>query len=793
MTWPFENNTNGIVKNLAKRNLKSEKRRNIMVIISVVLAAFLISLSGLVGVSLMQTEKKKVIDTYEATYVQVDEAHIEELKQVPEFARVGEYYMYGKESSTQGFNGFFAYADKETLYMARSQMKLADGDLPIEKNEIVVSKEWLSKFFPDCHIGDSVTLDTESFSGEYTISGILDTTGQEKQNMYSFLISKEMLEQCKKYEPDGFFAYVHLKNVDQLDGELIKSYVQKIKEELQIPGVGFQDAYFRYIDGDISMENVLLLMAFAGIVLVGGCVVIQSIFRISIIDKIKSYGQLRTIGATKKQIMRIVKKEGHSLGWKGMSIGILLGLGVTLLLFPKGFSLSGYLLVIGCTVLICWTMICLSIRKPVKLAANISPVEAVRFTSLQKKIKNRAKRKKISPCSLGMLNFRRDWKKAVSIVFSLSLGGILLLAVSSLLILQSPEKLARQYFKNGDYKIYMDSDKEHIDLLKQGNPLNEELKQEILNIDGVEEILVTRKSAGFEATSHGITEHGTCDMITKENRELLAQAIVEGSMPDNNGILLPYEYSGFDGKEKLGETIELSLGEKTIPVTISGFYNLQKTIFVSGHGSIGVDGPMMFLPEKLFQELIPDVTNFDYSWDIVCDSDKSEKVGKALENLVVSHTDTGLDTFEDRVDSFGYMNVVYGIMQVISWFIFLFGVINLINTTLSNQYSRRQENSVLRSVGLAPKQLAQMAVWEGMGYVVSSILLMLAIGLPITLLVWRKFSISAYAGRILPYEFPWLQMGVYVVVLVIVEFILSVWTIRRQKKQSLIEQMRVME
>ena len=102
MTWPFENNTNGIVKNLAKRNLKSEKRRNIMVIISVVLAAFLISLSGLVGVSLMQTEKKKVIDTYEATYVQVDEAHIEDLKQVPEFARVGEYYMYGEEVSTQG-------------------------------------------------------------------------------------------------------------------------------------------------------------------------------------------------------------------------------------------------------------------------------------------------------------------------------------------------------------------------------------------------------------------------------------------------------------------------------------------------------------------------------------------------------------------------------------------------------------------------------------------------------------------------------------------------------------------
>ena len=98
--------------------------------------------------------------------------------------------------------------------------------------------------------------------------------------------------------------------------------------------------------------------------------------------------------------MRIVKKEGHSLGWKGMSIGILLGLGVTLLLFPKGFSLSGYLIVMGCTVLICWIMICLSIRKPVKLAANISPIEAVRFTSLQKKIMESGSLKMICPASL---------------------------------------------------------------------------------------------------------------------------------------------------------------------------------------------------------------------------------------------------------------------------------------------------------------------------------------------------------------------------------------------------------
>ncbi len=48
--------------------------------------------------------------------------------------------------------------------------------------------------------------------------------------------------------------------------------------------------------------------------------------------------------------------------------------------------------------------------------------------------------------------------------------------------------------------------------------------------------------------------------------------------------------------------------------------------------------------------------------------------------------------------------------------LFLFGVVNLINTTLSNQISRKRENSILRSVGLNGKQLCRMSVAQGMCY-----------------------------------------------------------------------------
>ena len=89
MTLPFENDTNRVVKKLAKESLKSEKRRNLMVMIAVALAAFLICFTGIVSTSLAQMQRNQVVDTYEAAYLGVGEADIETLKGLSEFERVG--------------------------------------------------------------------------------------------------------------------------------------------------------------------------------------------------------------------------------------------------------------------------------------------------------------------------------------------------------------------------------------------------------------------------------------------------------------------------------------------------------------------------------------------------------------------------------------------------------------------------------------------------------------------------------------------------------------------------------
>ena len=792
MTWPFENDTRAITKKLAKKSLQSENRRNLMVVIAVALAAFLICFTGIVSTSLTQMQRNQVVDTYEAVWLGVEENDIETLKGLPEFERVGGYYMLGEELSEQGYHASYVYCDAQMMEITKAQMELLEGRVPEKANEVVVSEYFLSTYGNNAKIGDTVTLDTESFHGDYVVTGIMDSVNAKEANTCAIILSNAALTEWKGFDPTGYRAYVHFKNSDQLGEELMTSYCREIAEEYQLPMPKMNSKYFAYASKSFDFA---LMASVIAIVLIGGYIVIQSIFRISINDKIKSYGQLRTIGATPKQIKRIVKREGRKLGSIGILIGTVLGVCGGFLLFPKGFNAVSYVATVILTLISSWIMVSVSIRKPVKIAAGISPIEAVRFTPAQKDIRSRKKNIKLNPVSMGIANFRRDRKKTVAIVASLSLGGIILLVVSSIVLLRSPEALARQFFPDGDYKIYLDSEMTEEKVMAAGNPLNEELKQEILSIDGVTDIIPSRQSlhATYKTEIH--QAGGMCDMLTDQNYAAVEAALTEGTMPtDSRSIVIDYNVLKQNEDMGVGSTVEISLGEEqpSVSVTISGLYAPAKVY--SGHGRMHLDGATLFAPEALFHELHPEITSFDYSWSIVNDPKKTDYVGAELKNIVASHSNIALDEintvieYEEMTNSFAF-----GSMEVLSWLVFLFGVINLINTTLSNQIARKQENSILRSIGLTQKQLCKMNICEGLCYALFATLATLIVGLPASIFACRKMSIGAFAGNVVPYKFPVLEMGLFILVLFGMELILSVWTIRRQKKQSLIEQMRAME
>ena len=791
MTWPFENDTSAITKKLAKKSLQSEKRRNLMVVIAVALAAFLICFTGIVSTSLTQMQRNQVVDTYEAVWLGVEENDIETLKGLPEFERVGGYYMLGEELSEQGYHASYVYCDAQMMEITKAQMELLEGRVPEKANEVVVSEYFLSTYGNNAKIGDTVTLDTESFHGDYVVTGITDSVNEKEANTCAIILSNAALTGWKGFDPTGYRAYVHFKNSDQLGEELMTSYCREIAEEYQLPMPKMNSKYFAYASKSFDFA---LMAGVIALVLIGGYIVIQSIFRISINDKIQSYGQLRTIGATPKQIKRIVKNEGRKLGSIGILIGTVLGVCGGFLLFSKGFNAVSYVATVILTLISSWIMISVSIRKPVKIAAGISPIEAVRFTPAQKDIRSRKKNIKLNPVSMGIANFRRDRKKTVAIVASLSLGGIILLVVSSIVLLRSPEALARQFFPDGDYKIYLDSEVAEEKVMAAGNPLNEELKKEILSIDGVTDVIVNRQTlhATFKTDINQNT--GNCDMLTDQNYSTVEAALTEGTMPtDSHSIVISGAIVSHYEDMGVGSTVEISFGEgqSSLPVTISGLFGPGT---YTGHGKLATDGAIAFAPEELFHELHPEITSFDYSWSIVSDPKKDEIVKAGLKNLVAGHSNIALEEINTRIEYWKSKDqAAFGSMKVLSWMIFLFGVINLINTTLSNQMSRKQENSVLRSIGLTQKQICKMNICEGLCYAFFATLATLIVGLPASIFASRKMSIATFAGNVMPYQFPVLEMGLFILVLFGMELILSVWTIRRQKKQSLIEQMRAME
>ena len=790
MTLPFENDTSAITKKLAKKSLQSEKRRNLMVVIAVALAAFLICFTGIVSTSLIQMQRNQVVDTYEAVWLGVEETDIEKLKGVPEFERVGGYYVLGEELSEQGYHASYVYCDAQMMEITKAQMELLEGRVPEKANEVVVSEYFLSTYGNNARIGDTVTLDTESFHGDYVVTGIMESVNEKEANACAIIISKAALTEWNGFDPAGYRAYVHFKNSDQLDEELMTSYCREIAEEYQLPMPKMNSKYFAYASKSFDFA---LMAGVIAIVLIGGYIVIQSIFRISINDKIKSYGQLRTIGATPKQIKRIVKREGRKLGSIGILIGTVLGVCAGFLLFSKGFNAVSYVATVILTLISSWIMVSVSIRKPVKIAAGISPIEAVRFTPAQKDIRSRKKNIKLNPVSMGIANFKRDRKKTVAIVASLSLGGIILLVVSSIVLLRSPEALARQYFPDGDYKIYLDSKLTEQEVMAAGNPLNEELKREILSIDGVTDVIAKRQSLHVNYRANGIEGVGMCDILTEQNYSAVEAALIDGTMPPDARSIIIDSHTSNRNNIGAGETVELISGKSTLPVTISGVFD-SGSIPTNGHGALHLDGPLEYAPEALFHELHPEITSFDYSWSIVSDPKKADHVESELKNIVARHSNIALDEINTAIEYEKMSNsLAFGSMEVLSWMVFLFGVINLINTTLSNQIARKRENSILRSIGLTQKQLCKMNICEGLCYALFATLATLIVGLPASIFACRKMSIGAFAGNVVPYKFPVLEMGLFILVLFGMELILSVWTIRRQKKQSLIEQMRAME
>ena len=164
MTVPFENDTGNIVRKLARKSLKSEKRRNLMVVIAVALASCLICFSIVMALSTRQIEKNHVEDTYEAVYTRITEEDVSTLKGLDDFSRVGEYYMLAVEPAEQGYNASYAvkYRTKQPVLRISTHKQQDQVVLVVEDNGIGIAASDLPRIFEKGFTGQNGRLIQQS-------------------------------------------------------------------------------------------------------------------------------------------------------------------------------------------------------------------------------------------------------------------------------------------------------------------------------------------------------------------------------------------------------------------------------------------------------------------------------------------------------------------------------------------------------------------------------------------------------------------------------------------------------
>ena len=796
MTWPFENDTSTITKKLAKKSLKSEKRRNFMIIIAISLAAFLMSMCGTLFFAFQESQNNMA--TFQASYDNLTEDKIEKLRHQPEIEMVASLYNLGEIKMPEGYSLYLAYMDDAACYIARNQFTLKDGTMPSKENEIAVDREMVNKYFSNTAIGDKISFQINGKSQDFVISGITESS-TESQGNYSCYISKSFVENSSNYNPAKYQSYVCFADADSTSKEILKERIASIGKEI---GADYSLSFLFFRENmGLSFENILTFVSLSVLVLFAGITVIQSIFRISINEKIRNFGQLRTLGTTALQIKKMINYESRYLSWLGIPPGIVLGAIVGTVLgsneFSSGFSPINIPFVMIGVSIICTLMVKLSVRKPLKIAATTSPIEAVRYIAYRNApMQSRKHNKKISPYSLALLNLGRDKKKTASTLLSLIFGGLLLFISASAAVSNTPEQFVREKFfvNGGSFRIYLSE--ESVGKNEANNSLNESLREELLNTKGIQKIIPLRDSVGMcHYSINGNVTEGMCDIISDQSTEgnfsFVEQHLIDGQMPKNQ-----FEVLLTDGYMELGVTkgtpIKITNSGEEIECIVSGFFD--KSFVGTENGTDAIDPANLIITQELAQQLFPNTENFAYSWEIITDKTYNDEIESAIQQKITSK-EKGLSicSYNDVVEYMeSSMNLLFGSLQMLSLLILLFGIINLINMTLSNHQARKQEISTLRSVGLSLKQLYRSLITEGLLYVLVSFGIVLLVGIPIAIPVSKAVGIL-FGMPNLSYQFPTMQIGGYLLILILLQLILSVWEIRDLKKRSLTEQMRAME
>ena len=788
---------------MSRQSLKTGRMRNIFVSITIVLAAALLT-AILMFVQGQRTETARELShAQQVGYYNLTDDQVQALASDERIA----YQIRVKTGVLSDMDGFsvMPYYVNEMSDEIRIG-ELTEGTLPEKENEAAVQGAMLERMGIEPEVGSSVTLDFYDGNEEtFTVSGIL--AGGEGSKPFSVFFSEAYAENGSQLKDMPYEVYAKIYGAADM-------YPDELREAIYLIGsdAGIEREYINpskaYLDSlSIDSQQILLCVLVGGVILLACVLVIYGVFYLSVIGRIHQFGQLRTIGMTKKQLKKFVSREGRLLFLRSVPIGIVIGGVAGYFMKPRGFSILNTLIIAAAVFVIIYIITMLSVHKPAKIAGNVSPMEALRYVPQDgmKQASGRKQCRDLTPAGLGIMNFSRNRKKAAITMLSLGLGGILFMTAATYMSSFSKESYARQGdFQESEFIISyspsaVELNENGLSGMQADTPLGDEMTGQIASIDGVEKV-TERKGFGVQYDFPQHDEYGSNDIIyplTEEEMQGIDSYVTEGTA--DTEALLRGEQVLVAGNDTVEEIYgwKFQVGDKVTLHYYDGSGMAEKEVEVAGMISDafdrdhnGIEG-WFVMPEQAVLDWIS-YDSINSSLLISTDPAKETAVGESLTQIVGERPELTMETLAERRIAYGQnADQIFGAISGLAIFIMMFSILSMMNTLITNIVTRKQELAMLESIGMSKGQIRKMLLGESLLLVGVTVGVTMTIGTLCGYILCRMLhGIGAvYMQFRFPFEF---ALG-YVIVLILVPLLITVVSMKSFAREALVERLRGME
>lgn len=660
---------------------------------------------------------------------------------------------------------------------------IAEGEYPNAENEIAVSyslknsasislNQTISLETPD---GNQINLSVVGFFDDEQASRLV------KGNKQLAVLTPEGFDNLKEssninHEEKLVIRFSRNCNIPNTIADIkAQNNISDDQLEGNIPLLSVQGQ----IAGETSVNQIYQVALMLSVVVMLTCVLmISSSLNSNITQRIEFFGMLRCLGATRKQIMRLVRYEGLYWCKTAIPIGIVCSIfviwilsAIMRLISPQWFS---YMPVLG----ISWISIVassilglitvfLAARSPAKKASKVSPLTAVSGNTGQmisfRKAAN-TKWFKIET-ALGIHHAKARKRNYILMTGAFAICITLFLSFTTLVYFMKNAFIPPAW--TPDLSIASETNTCSIDkaLLDKVNQ-NDAVKR------------AYGRMFAYDISMEHDTKNYNANLISYEENqfEWASDSLISGSIDsvmqkENQVLLVKQENSDI----QVGDNITLSIDNKEHTVTVAGILSDSPLARVEGTETI-------FCSEDTFTALTGQ--NGYTIIDVQFKNSAHLEDGEDIENIFTSDnvifTNNLAQVQQQRNMYRAFSVLVYGFLTIIV----AITIFHIMNTISMGVAAKMQEYGAMRAIGMSDRQLRKMIFAEAGTYAISGVILGCVIGIPMNWVVFVSLITNIWETA---WSFPFIPIGLIIAIVLLTSFLAVQSPAKRLHEMSIVE------